>query len=146
MTSVDLRLVNGDLVIDSHDSDELTTTKDLLIEDSTINMLRRSVITPPEWLGRWMIDADGPAKQDKEFGDGIYRQLSDPLNSDWVSRAYNNIKYAIELIEDPDLVVGDINVGVSSSTGEGPVDTANVLIAYEYKEVPATLKESIDIG
>lgn len=142
MSSVDLALSNGDLVLNNHELGVEGTSLDLVIEDSTINMLRRSVITPPEWLGRWLIDSNGLFKKDSEFGNGIYRQLSDPLTRDWISKAYTNTQYAVALVPDPDLIINDINIGVSSSQLGGPIDTANILIDYQY-QVGGTLQEEV---
>lgn len=130
--SVDISLYNGDFAIIKSGVEGQGYTYDIVLEDapvSSTNLLRRSVITPPKWIAAWAVEEDGVVHIDKDYGDKLYLQLSDPLTYQWISDAYSNVREATSYIDDTNLVINSISIAVGSSDGNKS-DTANVSINY----------------
>jgi hypothetical protein len=143
--SVDISLYNGDFAITKSGVEGESYSYDILLEDSpnsSANLLRRSVITPPKWIANWAIEEKGIVQLDAQYGDDLYLQLSDPLTYNWISDAYSNVRRALSYIDDPLLSINSVSIAVDSSDGESS-DTANVFIDYSIKGQSLTTEVSI---
>ena len=100
---IDLKLVQGDLSITEFDSDDESnqTTYDLSLldeEDSISRLVRRALETPFAYIGQYIIDARGISNLDGDFGNAIYRELSENININFISRARNHVSSALSFI------------------------------------------------
>lgn len=138
--SVDLLMYKGDLGV-TQDRDG---SYDLALEEAGYSMLRRTVMTPPSWIRKWVIENDELRLLDENYGNGIYLQLSDPLTYDWVAKAKANIQQALAFLEEEELNINSSTISLASSTGVG-VDTANIEINYTYKGTIRTYREEIRV-
>lgn len=143
--SVDISLYNEDIAVIKDGLEEGGYTYDLLLEDAPVsatNLLKRAVITPPKWLAKWAIDSGGITHVDYEYGDGLYLQLSDPINYQWISDAYSNVRKATGYVDDPNLEVTSISISIPEE--DSSLSTVNILIGYSVEG--EEIVENLTIG
>jgi hypothetical protein len=134
--SVDISLYNEDFALLRSGVEGQSYSYDIALEDSPVsstNLLKRSVITPPRWIGAWAIEEEGIIHLDHPYGDDLYLQLSDPLTYQWISNGYANVRKALSYLDDPNITINSVSIAVDSSDGESS-DTANISINYSVGE------------
>lgn len=131
---IDLKLENGDIQFNdvSHKDQILipgeleSTFSDLIIESGsnvTDKVFKRLVITPLGHITLRVLHNIGTSKIDFNIGNGIYRELSQPLNINLINRAYQHISHAVKF-KPLGVKVRDINVLVPS------FDTVHIYLHY----------------
>ncbi len=127
----DILLENGDLVIlKSQDNYEFEVDKDVVG-----SLIKRALQTPIGHIRISVIDNKELRLIDADFGDEIYKELSEGITINFISRVRQHILNAIKKI-DIDLDVRDVSVGVIED------NKINIVLYFEDNkiiEVPVNL-------
>lgn len=104
---IDLKLENGDIQFsDTNYRDSiylpgstLETYSDLITEEGGVvadKVFKRLIITPLGHITLRVLHNIGTSNIDFNIGNGIYKELSQPLNINLINRAYKHISHAIK--------------------------------------------------
>lgn len=89
---------------------EVEGSIDLVLDSNAEkSLLKRVLQTPLSSLGRYVIDSQGVKEIDREFGNGVYKELSEGLTINLIARIKRHIVEAVSYVK-KDIQIRDIDV------------------------------------
>lgn len=105
---IDIQLSSsGDLVINKTKEGGYEFEID---RNPALNLLKRVVQTPKGYISRCVLDKEGLRLIDKELGSELYKELSEGLTINFISRIRNHI---LKSIKEIDMKVNIVDIRVS---------------------------------
>lgn len=141
---MDLILDYGDLSIEKTEKDfKNNSYYDLVIEDeekSIPKLIRRTLETPLSYIGVAIKENSNILLLDGDYGNPLYRKLSEPFITSFIVEAQSDIESALNKIRD----VPGLNfkkVRIINYT----IDTLNIEVTYTYKNANETSQLSLNL-
>lgn len=125
---MDLALHEGDLYIDP-EGNFLTKDGEAAIHAAVY----RAVVTPITYIGRWVLNDGQLTYIDGDYGDAIYLDLSEPLDSSWLPMAKRHLQAAMSFVS-PVATLNDLVATYKSLGGMG-VDGVDFDLTYSVGDI-----------